>query len=130
MSLIAAMAWSAILLWLMIVVAGVWKYTAWTPSGLKKMMSNRDEVVAISPANARAERAARNMLENIVVFIALAAAAGLSGRAAGMAETGATIFFWARLIYWPVYVAGIVYARTALWAVSIVGLAMIALALL
>ena len=39
-------------------------------------------------------------------------------------------FFWARLTYWPVYLAGIVYLRTAVWAVSILGLAMMIFAML
>ena len=43
----------------------------------------------------------------------------------GQAATGATVFFWARLVYWPVYMAGIIYLRTAVWFVSIIGIAMI-----
>ena len=38
---------------------------------------------------------------------------------------GATIFFWARLVYWPVYLAGIVYLRTLIWFVSLFGLFLI-----
>jgi uncharacterized MAPEG superfamily protein len=33
------------------------------------------------------------------------------------------MFFWARIAYIPVYYAGIAYLRTAVWVVSIVGLA-------
>ena len=39
--------------------------------------------------------------------------------------TGATVFFWARLVYWPVYVAGIIYLRTLIWFVSLFGLFLI-----
>ena len=38
---------------------------------------------------------------------------------------GATVFFWGRLVYWPVYLAGIIYLRTLVWFVGIVGLVMI-----
>ena len=51
-------------------------------------------------------------------------AAHLAGKAA-QAATGATIFFWARLIFWPVYLAGIVYLRTAVWFVGVIGLILI-----
>ena len=51
-------------------------------------------------------------------------AATIAGKAP-QAAFGATIFFWARLVYWPVYLAGIVYLRTAIWGVSIIGLILI-----
>ena len=38
---------------------------------------------------------------------------------------GAQLFFWARLIYAAVYVAGIPWVRTAVWGVSVIGLLMI-----
>jgi uncharacterized MAPEG superfamily protein len=44
---------------------------------------------------------------------------------APQAALGATIFFWARLVYWPVYLAGIVYLRTLIWFVSLFGLFLI-----
>jgi uncharacterized MAPEG superfamily protein len=43
---------------------------------------------------------------------------------------GAQIFFWARVLYLPVYCAGVTYLRTAIWVVSIVGLAMMVLGIL
>jgi uncharacterized MAPEG superfamily protein len=43
---------------------------------------------------------------------------------------GAQIYFWARLIYVPVYAAGIPVVRTLIWAVSIAGLVMVLLAAL
>ena len=72
----------------------------------------------------RADRAAKNMLEGMVMLLAVVLAAQLAGKGA-QAATGASVFFWARLVYWPTYMAGIVYLRTAVWFVSIIGLAMI-----
>ena len=43
---------------------------------------------------------------------------------------GATLFFWSRVLFIPVYYAGIVYLRTAVWLASIVGLAMMIIGLL
>jgi uncharacterized MAPEG superfamily protein len=35
---------------------------------------------------------------------------------------GSELYFWARVVYLPVYIAGIPYARTVVWAVSIWGI--------
>jgi uncharacterized MAPEG superfamily protein len=34
------------------------------------------------------------------------------------------VFFWARVVYLPVYWAGITYLRSLVWAIGIAGLAM------
>jgi uncharacterized MAPEG superfamily protein len=47
-----------------------------------------------------------------------------------MTLLGAQLFFWARLVYAVVYVAGVPWVRTAVWAVSAVGLILIFLQLL
>jgi uncharacterized MAPEG superfamily protein len=46
------------------------------------------------------------------------------------ATLGAQVFFWARLIYLPVYWAGITYVRSLIWGVGTVGLAMMLLAII
>jgi uncharacterized MAPEG superfamily protein len=38
---------------------------------------------------------------------------------------GAELYFWARVIYLPVYIVGIPYLRTLVWFVSVVGLVMV-----
>jgi uncharacterized MAPEG superfamily protein len=40
-------------------------------------------------------------------------------------ELGARIFFWGRLAYIPIYMAGIPVARTGAWAIAVVGMGMI-----
>lgn len=65
-----------------------------------------------------------NMLENLAIFTALVAALHFAGKASTQAQRGANIFLWARVAYWPVYVTGITYLRTAIWFVSTIGLAM------
>jgi uncharacterized MAPEG superfamily protein len=44
--------------------------------------------------------------------------------APGRAHTaiGAQVYFWARVAYLPVYVVGIPYLRTAVWAASLWGI--------
>jgi uncharacterized MAPEG superfamily protein len=126
MSMWTALVWSAILFWLMIVLAGLLKYRAWTLAGLGVMMSNRGDVPPFSPLASRADRAAKNMMENFVLFIAVAAAVYFSGAESDASRFGAALFFWARVAYWPVYLAGIVYLRTTLWAIGVVGIAIMA----
>jgi uncharacterized MAPEG superfamily protein len=43
---------------------------------------------------------------------------------------GAQLFFWARLAYAAIYVAGIPWLRTAVWTVSVIGLLLIFVQLL
>jgi uncharacterized MAPEG superfamily protein len=123
MTIPQVLVWSAILAWLMFVVASLLRSQGWTPEGMQVAFGNRDNVPPPTPVSGRADRAAMNMLEAMVVFVAIAAAAHISNKTS-QAQLGATIFFWARVAYWPCYLAGIIYLRTAIWFVGVIGLAM------
>jgi uncharacterized MAPEG superfamily protein len=101
----------------------------WTAEGVKAGLSNRDQLPEATPLGGRAARAAGNTIEALVLFAPLAMVAHAIGRDA---ETllGAQIFFWARVAYWPVYIAGIVYLRSVIWIVGVLGLAMMLLKLI
>ena len=126
------LAWSAVLTWLMIFSSAMARARAWTPEGLKRAFGNRDEVLPEpTPAVARADRAARNMSENLPLFIAAIAAAYLAGAGATWrVELGAHLFFWGRLAYWPIYVLGVRYVRTLLWWTSVIGIGLVASAVI
>jgi uncharacterized MAPEG superfamily protein len=115
----------AVINWALIVTASLLKSRAWTAKGLLAAMGNREHDVDCSGLPARTERAAKNMLENMVLFSALALAASAGGVADPHVELGARIFYWARLVYIPIYMIGIPVARTAVWAISVVGMGMI-----
>jgi uncharacterized MAPEG superfamily protein len=119
------LAFSAALAWVMVMTAASLKTRWWEFRGLRLALSNRDALPEPSPLTARADRAARNMLENLVLFVALVAAARLAGLTSAQVTPGATVFFWARLLYFPVYLAGITVLRTALWAAGVIGMGMI-----
>jgi uncharacterized MAPEG superfamily protein len=91
-------------------------------SGPGKMAGNRDDLPPITGWAGRATRAHRNMLESLPLFAALVLTAQIAGKADATSALGSELFFWARLVYAPVYVIGIPFLRTAVWAVSIVGL--------
>ena len=115
------LAYSAILTWLMIITASMLR----AGFDLRIAFGNREALPEQSPMAGRAARAAANMLENMVLFIAvtLVSMTARGEDAHDRVVLGARIFFWARLAYFPVYVAGITYLRTALWAAGIAGMA-------
>jgi uncharacterized MAPEG superfamily protein len=97
--------------------------------GLAALAGNRDGVPPYTGMAGRAQRAHRNMLENLPLFAALVLVAAVTGHANATTALGAQLFFWARLVYAVVYVVGVPWLRTAVWAVSVVGLVMIFLQL-
>jgi uncharacterized MAPEG superfamily protein len=72
----------------------------------------------------RSCRALGNYLENFTAFVAVALALIATQRTGGAGAIGATIWMLARIVYLPVYVFGIIYVRTAVWVISIIGLIM------
>ena len=98
--------------------------------GLPRLAGNRERMPELEGWAGRAQRAHSNMLESLVLFAALVLVAQVSGKTNAMTALGAQLFFWSRLVYAPVYVAGIAWVRTALWSVSIVGLILMLLQLL
>ena len=65
-----------------------------------------------------------------MLFAAIALVAHAVGATSPRVATGAQIFFWSRVLYIPVYYAGIIYLRTVVWGVSIIGLAMMVFAII
>jgi uncharacterized MAPEG superfamily protein len=129
MSIAHVLVWSAILAFVMAITASYYRNRAWEPEGMRRAMGNRDNPPPPTPISGRADRAAANMLENLVMFSALAAALHISGRIDAPAELGANIFFWARVAYFPTYLAGLA-LRPYIWFAGVIGLAMMAAAAL
>jgi uncharacterized MAPEG superfamily protein len=134
MSITTILVASAILTFLMLGTGSFFRNQAWAPGGIARAIGNRDNLPPPLPIAGRADRAAKNMLENLAIFTALAAAVHFAGKDGAQAQLdaqaqlGANIFFWMRVAYWPAYLTGIAYARTVTWLVSIAGLAMMAAA--
>jgi uncharacterized MAPEG superfamily protein len=122
--------YATFLSWLMLVIAALLRTRGLTPRGLKAAFGNRHDLPEPTPLSDRADRAARNMLENLVLFVALVVAAHIASAPQHRIDLGARIFFYARVAYVPVYLFGISYLRTAIWSVSLVGLGIIAAAAL
>jgi uncharacterized MAPEG superfamily protein len=65
------------------------------------------------------------MLESLVVFAIVVLVAQATGRANEMTALGAQLFFFGRVAYALVYLVGIPWLRTAVWAVSIGGIVLV-----
>ncbi len=94
--------------------------------GLTTLAGNRDDMPAVTGFAGRAKRAHLNMLENLPLFAALVLIAAVAGKANATTAMGATLFFWARLVYALIYLLGIPWLRTLAWVVSVIGMGMIA----
>lgn len=113
------LAWSIVLgLAYVLLAAGL----ATQQRGLKWNAGNREgEATPLTGVAARAERASRNFLETFPFFAAAVLAVALTHRNTEHTALGAQLYFWARVVYWPVYAAGIPYLRTAVWIVAFWG---------
>jgi uncharacterized MAPEG superfamily protein len=83
----------------------------------------------VKPLTGRLERAQGNLYETLPLFIGAVLIAHVAGRTSDLTVWGAQLYFWARLIYVPLYAFGVPYIRSLVWMVSLVGLGMILAAL-
>ena len=83
----------------------------------------------VTPLAARLNRASANFLETFPLFAAAVLAVLAAGVANERTALGAQLYFWARVLYLPAYAAGVPFLRTIVWAVSIVGLVFVVMAL-
>ena len=125
-TLTGLLGWSVVLLLAQVVAQAVCVTLA---VGLPAAMAPRDGGNAPPTRLAgRLTRALANLLETYPAFIALALGLIVTNKASGMAVTGAQLWLAARVIYVPIYAAGIPGIRTGVWTLSIVGLVMMLMA--
>ncbi len=118
--------WAVLLTFAQVVVAAI---GAASQVGLATLAGNREAMPELDGWAGRALRAHRNMLESLPVFAALVLVAHVSGMADEQTALGAQVFVVARLVHAVVYLFGIPWLRTLVFAVSVVGLVMILLPL-
>lgn len=117
------LAWSIVLGLVQLVIATT---LATKDQGLAYNMSPRDEAAPpVGKLSARFGRAFGNFCETFPFFAAAVLAVMLSGKTNATSALGASLYFWARLVYVPVYALGVPVVRTLVWTVSIVGLVMV-----
>ncbi|MGQ0558864.1 MAG: MAPEG family protein [Sphingosinicella sp.] len=90
--------------------------------GLATLAGNREIMPSVSGWAGRARRAHLNMLESLAIFAILVLVVHVTGKANEVTAFGATLFFWGRLVYAIVYLAGLPWLRTLVWLASVAGL--------
>ena len=99
-------------------------------NGLTAQAGPRDNLPEPTVFNKRARRLVANMIENMVMFAPLVLIVAATGKGTADTALGAQIFFYARVGHAVTYLAGWPWIRPALWGVSVVGMIMVAMALL
>lgn len=97
--------------------------------GLATLAGNREGVPPSTGWVGRAERAHANMIENLIPFAIFVLVVAVTGKANLMSALGAQVFFWARVAHAVLYIAGIPWARTLAWVISLVGMGLVVSAL-
>ncbi len=91
----------------------------------------RDEAMPpLDPLPARLLRAQANLYETLPLFIGAILACAVAGRFSMKSEIGAHLYFWGRLIYLPLYAAGVPVIRTIVWTIATTGLVLVIASLL
>lgn len=94
--------------------------------GLGWALSPRDAAMPrLEGVGGRLDRAFYNLLETFPFFAAVVLVAGTMGVHSALTVWGAQLFFWARVVYIPVYAVGLPVLRTGIWGLSVVGIVLI-----
>lgn len=80
---------------------------------------------ATRPLTGRLKRAQANLYETLPLFIGAVLIAHVSGAESPLTLWGTALYFWARVVYVPLYAFGVPYVRSLVWLVSLAGLVMV-----
>ena len=120
--------WTLVLALVQIGLAGAMRTSE---TGIAFNMSARDgDAPPMRPVTARLQRAQANLFETLPVFAAAVLIAHVAGRNDATTLMGAQMYLAARVLYVPVYAAGIPVLRTIVWGVSLAGIIAIIKAIL
>jgi uncharacterized MAPEG superfamily protein len=94
--------------------------------GRKWNVGARDEALApLSPVAGRLARAQANFQETFPIAIVALLGVVIAGRTTDWTALGGWIWLGARIIYLPLYAAGVPVVRTVAFAISLAGLGMV-----
>lgn len=120
--------WTLVLALVQIGLAGAMRTSE---TGIAFNMSARDGAAPPTrPVTARLQRAQANLFETLPVFAAAVLIAHVAGRNDATTLMGAQMYLAARVLYVPIYAAGIPVLRTIVWGVSLAGIIAIIKAIL
>jgi len=120
---ILILAWGAVLLIVQIFLAGHLKTRQY---GADWNIGARDEPLPpLNPVAGRAARAQANLFETFPVAVVALVGVVLAGRTSELTMIGGWLWLAMRVVYVPIYLAGIKGLRTVVFLVSVLGLAMV-----
>lgn len=89
------------------------------PGGIKWIFYNRDtELAGVAPWGGRAVRAHSNLANNLAMYAVVIGTAHFTGSTNDLTQVAGIVLLIARVLHALVYVAGIPYLRTAVFAVA------------
>ena len=88
-------------------------------------VSPRDDAVPLTGIAGRLDRAHRNLMESLPLFLALVVIAHVAGETNLWTAVGAQVYFWSRVLYVPAYASGVPRLRTTVWQIGMIGLVVI-----
>ena len=97
---------------------------------LGDLLGPRDNLGAYGAPLGRAKRATANMIEVMCIFVPLVLIAVISERTNQWTELGCMIFFFARLVFAPLYWFGVPVLRTLAYFIGLAGVTLIFLQVL
>lgn len=117
------LAWTLVLALVQILLASTLRTQE---TGPEYNMSARDGAAPPRrPVTARLQRAQANLFETLPLFAAAVLIAHVSGSEGTLTLWGCWLYLLARVVYVPLYAAGIPVLRTLVWLVSLAGLVMV-----
>ena len=120
---IQMLCWSAVLGLIQLVIATALSVK---DQGMPYSLGPRDVPgPAVTMLTGRFKRAFQNFRETFVYFAVAVLVVTILNKTNSTTALGAEIFFWARLIYVPIYAAGVAFVRTVAWTASVVGIVMV-----
>jgi uncharacterized MAPEG superfamily protein len=116
---LALLAWSVVLFFAHMIIQAS---AALRDTGAAYNAGPRDAGTPVGVLAGRAQRMFDNFKETYPIFIALTLGLAVTGRGGGLADIGAWLWFGARIVYIPLYLAGVPWLRSLCWGVGTVGL--------
>ena len=100
-------------------------------TGTQYNMGPRDDPgPPIGKVTGRLKRAQQNLYETLPLFAAAVLAAHIANRESALTLWGVMLYFWARVVYVPLYAFGVPVVRTLAFLVSVIGLVLLIFAIL
>ncbi len=120
------LAWAIVLGLVHVVVAAQFSTAQ---NGIAYNMGPRDEKKPLTGVAGRLDRAFANYMQTFPFFAAAVLIAHLANRHSWLTVTGVTLYFWARLVFVPLYAFGIPVVRTLAFLVATAGIVLLLIAL-